>query len=153
MDMQSLVQRQKGSSVRLCSQLMSCLCDVCVQFVESPAVLSVVERQLLWVLEMYAFAEAVRCSRLQHQQHVESQATGGDSLASGVDSAQGAEGCGEGEGREQREERSCAQYANHPPALRCLERALKVCHLAGGALVTIAYMCKCCPHLPMKLRH
>ena len=80
--------------------------------------LNIVERQLLWVLEMYAFAEAVRCSRLQ-QMELEASS---DSVGSGVDSAASGRGRAGAVGSDKR----VMEHANHPPPLKCWERARKV---------------------------
>jgi hypothetical protein len=79
---------------------------------EAATVLSIVERQLLWVLEMYAFAESVQASKLaQHQQE--------GSVGSDVDSSSRAGGGKDGAGSDDEEE-------NPLTPKRCSERSVKV---------------------------
>ena len=111
------------------------------------SVLNVVEHQLLWVLEMYAFAEAVRCSDLQQRAregrtqglvstsnltpdvptHTYASASETDSVGSALDSGAG---CGQGQGKRSEHEVNggirCEEYTNHPPPTKCIDRAIKV---------------------------
>jgi hypothetical protein len=78
---------------------------------EAATVLSIVERQLLWVLEMYAFAESVQASKLaQHQQE--------GSVGSDVDSSSRAGGGKDGAGSDEEEDPLTPK--------RCSERSVKV---------------------------